>query len=95
MDNLKGDTYSPQTNPDIDADTLKNEETQFESLVDQVGVFGYVLERWNPNPGHGWEHIDSCWGFVGAYDPNSTNYNHYIVDEMKATIEREINKETK
>lgn len=90
LEDLKGDSYNPKVNPDIDADVLKNEETQFEALVEREGVFGYVLERWNPSPGMGWEHLDSCWGFVGQYDESSTNSNHYIVDEMKAMTERQI-----
>lgn len=96
LENLKGDCFNPKANPNQDADTLKNEETQFETLVENEGVFGYVLERWNPAPGTGWEHLDSCWGFVGSYNPESTNTNHYIVEELKATIQRDLNnRETK
>lgn len=90
LENLKGDCFNPSVNPDQDPETLKNEEVQFESLVKREGVFGYVLERWNPEPGTGWEHLDSCWGFIGSYNPDSTNQDHYVVDEMKATIERDI-----
>jgi hypothetical protein len=88
MEDLKGDCYNPEVNPDIDPNTLENEERQFEQRVNQEGVFGYVLEQWNSAPGVGYEHLDSCWGFVGMYSETHENSCHYIVDEMKATIER-------
>lgn len=86
MDNLKGDCYNPKVNTDIDADELKRQELQFENLVMDVGVYGYVLEKWNAEPGYGYEHVDSCWGFVGQYDANNQDFNHYIVDELLSQI---------
>lgn len=83
---LKGDDYNHEVNPNIPIEKLKLEEKQFEKLVNDVGVYGYTLEKWNPMPDHGWEHVDSCWGFVGSYDPNEEHYNHYIVDELKGKI---------
>lgn len=82
MKDLKGDTFNPVHNHDIDPDKLRDEELLFEAEVYREGVYGYVLERWNPEYNKGWEHADSCWGFVGAYDPKSDRYNHYIVDEL-------------
>lgn len=87
MEDLKGDTYNPKVNPDIDPAKLAEEERHFEDLVNREGVYGYVLERWNPEPGKGYEHIDSCWGFVGCYTPTEDTFNHYIVDELKATAQ--------
>jgi hypothetical protein len=83
--NLKGDCYEPKLHPDIDPEELKRQEAEFEDLVGREGVFGYVLERWNPKPGGGYEHIDSCFGFVGQYAPSDRSglFNHYIVDELK------------
>jgi len=86
LKDLKGDCFDPTTNPDIDPDRLADEERKFERAVNEEGVYGYVLERWNLAVDVGWEHIDSCWGFVGQYDPTSEAHDHYIVAELKARI---------
>lgn len=88
LENLKGDCYNPKVNPDIDPEKLRQDELEFEDLVNREGVYGYVLERWNAEPGQGYEHLDSCWGFVGSYSEGDKTFNHYIVDEMKDTIKR-------
>lgn len=87
LDDLKGDSFNPEVNSDIDQDTLKNEELIFETLVENEGVFGYILERKCPACGS-WEHLDSCWGFVGQYSETESRFNHYIIDEMKSQIEK-------
>lgn len=66
--------------------TTDAERSDLIDLINREGVFGYVLEKWNDQVGIGWEHIDSCWGFVGAYTPNEEMFNHYIVEEMKGQI---------
>lgn len=87
LDDLKGDTYRAELHPEIPSETIRAEERAFEELVEREGVFGYVLEYWNPSPGIGWVHMDSCWGFVGSYCASTdSNFNHYIVDEMKSSI---------
>jgi len=86
MQDLKGDSYCRKTNPDIDIVELARQEKEFEDLVNREGVFGYVLEKWNPKPGQGYEHIDSCWGFVGQYSESDSRFNHYIVEELKSQI---------
>ncbi len=83
---LKGDSYNPSVITDIPTDQLQKEERDFERLVNTNGVFGYILERWNPSVGKGWEHVDSCWGFVGAYDSKVEDFTHYIVEELKQQI---------
>lgn len=88
LEDLKGDCFNPKHNPSIDIDTLKQEEIDFESLVNNEGVFGYVLEKWNPEIDKGWEHVDSCWGFVGQYNENEEKFNHYIIGELKKQIEQ-------
>lgn len=88
FENLCGDTFNPKVNPDIPAETLLENFADFQELVNREGVFGYVLERWNPLPNKGWEHVDSCWGFVGAYTESEQTFNHYIVDEMLQTIKQ-------
>ena len=89
LENLKGDCFNPKVNTDIPEEKLRAEELEFEELVNREGVFGYVLEAWNPEPGCGWEHVDSCWGFVGQYSSSETTFNHYIVDELKNQIPKE------
>ena len=86
MDDLKGDMFKPESNTEIAEEQLRKEESDFEELVDSEGVYGYVLEKWNPDIGKGWTHVDSCWGFFGLYRPNTDEFNHYIVEEMKGQI---------
>lgn len=83
MENLKGDMYNPKVNLDINIIELKKEEEEFEQKVYQEGVYGYVLERWNPEVGKGWEEIDSCWGFIGRYGIGN---RHYIVEEFERYV---------
>jgi len=86
MDDLKGDCFSPEANPDIDAEVLKRDEIKFERLVENEGVYGYVLEKWNPEPGSGYEDVTACWGFVGQYAEGDETFEHYIVAEFKTLI---------
>lgn len=51
-------------------------------LANREGIFGYVLEQWDPRVDGGWVHVDSCWGFIGQYTPSEETFNHYIVDEL-------------
>jgi hypothetical protein len=84
MSNLKGDCFNPEVNPDIHWKKLAHEERVFEAKVYNEGVFGYALEKWNPEVDAGWVEVDACWGFIGPY--SDTN-NHYIVNELKSLIE--------
>lgn len=81
---LSGDSFNPEANPEVSPSLLIKEEQAFISLVNNVGIFGYALEKWNPEIGKGWEQIDNCFGFVGPY---GTDNQHYIVDEFINTIE--------
>jgi hypothetical protein len=87
MDDLKGDMFNPKYIADMGfkgtPDDLRADELEFERTVEEQGVYGYELQRWNAEPDHGWEHVDSCWGFIGAY---SASNDHYIVDELKGSI---------
>lgn len=83
LEDLKGDCFNPEVNTDIDPKDLRRDELKFERRVNDDGVFGYILERWNPEIGHGWEHIDSCFGFIGSYTEGAEDYEHYIVEEFK------------
>jgi hypothetical protein len=88
FENLCGDTFNPKWNTEISAETLEREKEEFRDECNREGVYGYVLEKWNAEPGQGYEHIDSCWGFVGSFTEGDRKYHHYIVDEMKETIKR-------
>lgn len=79
---LCGDSFDQLSNPDKCPLVLKKEEDEFRQVVLEEGVYGYELQRWNPEPGAGWEHIDGCWGFIGEYSAESSNRNHYIVPEL-------------
>ena len=79
MRELKGDTYTPQYNQHIDISQLLQEEKAFERMVQEEGVYGYKLERWNPEIDCGWEVVDGCYGFIGRY---SIDHDHYIVEEL-------------
>lgn len=87
FEDLCGDTYNPDCHPEIPREQILKELADFTDLVNREGVYGYVLERWNPEPGKGWEHVDSCWGFVGQYSESEDVFNHDIVDELKSQIE--------
>ena len=87
LDDLKGECFSPQANPDIDATKLAKEEQEFENLVYNYGVYGYKLQVWNPATVIGWTHVNSCYGFVGQYNAKDERFNHYIVEELKLQID--------
>ncbi len=77
IEDLAGDSYEG------DEQGLKD----FIDYVNQEGVFGFSLERWNPSINAGWEHIDSCYGFVGQTESDGSD--HYIVAELKSQIVKE------
>lgn len=90
VDDLKGDVFDFEKSGYTGTrEELAKEEKDFEELAEREGIFGYVLERWNAAPGMGWEHVDSCWGFVGAYTKGDKTFDHYIVQEMIETAEGE------
>lgn len=89
LEDLKGDCFNHEASGYTGTrEELAQEERDFEDLVNREGVFGYVLERWNPAPGKGYEHVDSCWGFVGQHSPGDRSglFDHYIVNELKSQI---------
>lgn len=86
VDDLKGDCFCPETNNTISFEILRQQEIEFENHVYASGVYGYELQYWNTEIDKGWTHVDSCWGFVGAFNELSPKYNHYIVDELKNQI---------
>ena len=83
MINLKGDCFCPAYHPDIDPVALEKQERDFEQRVYDENVYGYTLEKWNPDVCQGWQEVESCWGFVGRYTENN---KHYIVEEFSNMI---------
>jgi hypothetical protein len=86
MEDLMGDCFNPKVNPEIDLKELERQKQEFIDLVNNEGVYGYVLERWDSAVNKGWTEVDSCWGFVGQYSPHEERFNHYIIDELKGQI---------
>lgn len=80
MGDLKGGMYDPSVNPDIDVEQLRREELAFERDVEMLGVWGLELERWNPEPGIGYENVDGVWGIVGDGED--------IIEEFKEQVNR-------
>ena len=86
MKDLKGNCYNPSANPDIDVKVLELQEKAFEEKVYSEGLYGYELQKWSPQINIGWEHVDSCWGFVGTHKDN----DHYIIEEYRDKIKHEL-----
>jgi hypothetical protein len=90
VDDLAGDSFNPKVCFDIDPLVLAKKLVDFTKEVENEGVFGYELQKWNPKPNRGWEHLDSCYGFIGSYNPKVEIYSHYIIDEMIETVRKEL-----
>lgn len=85
MPDLKGDCFNPDANKGMDIKQLAYEERVFETKIANQGVWGYILEVWNPEVDTGWTMIESCFGFVGQ----DKNEQHYIVAEFIERIKEE------
>lgn len=83
-DDLAGDSYSPEVNPDIPASVLAKQEKEFKQRINTEGVWGIIGEYWN---GREWIKADSVWGFVGD-DYESSGY----AAEVRALTIDEYNK---
>jgi hypothetical protein len=66
-EDLAGDTYNVEYNADSvpgGERTILAQEKAFKALIDNEGVWGFVIEKKCPQCNQ-WEHYESCWGFVG------------------------------
>ena len=86
FESIIGDCFCPIAHSNICPKKLEKEKQEFINRIETDGVYGYRLEKWNSKVNHGWEHVDSCWGFVGAHETE----NHCIINEFKETIRRGI-----
>lgn len=76
IEDLKGDTYNVELNADTvpgGKRTIEAQEKAFMELIERDGVWGFVIEYRKPACGTcgrkaDWEHVDSCWGFVGEIE---------------------------
>jgi len=80
LEDLEGDCFDPNANPDIPASRLQRDREDFIAKVNQEGVWGVVGEYFD---GEKWQHADSCFGFVGDDWKNSG----YDTDIMRATLD--------
>ena len=82
IENLKGDQFIYRENPGIDPAQLRADELAFESRIETEGVWGYLVQRWNPSVGVGWETKDSVWGLVGN-DWEGSGYDKDMFAQLK------------
>ncbi|MND22842.1 hypothetical protein D3C76_165430 [compost metagenome] len=64
FEDLCGDTYRPEANPEIPVTTLARQKRAFRARVNREGVYGAVMQCRNTPTGE-WVDIESGWGFVG------------------------------
>lgn len=64
FEDLCGDCYNPEANPDIEVTTLARQKRAFRARVNSQGVYGAVLQV-RAMPTAEWINIESLWGLVG------------------------------
>lgn len=84
LDNLFGDTFNPEANPDIPEPRLERERQAEIERVNRDGVWGVIGEFFD---GEDWQHADSCFGFIGD-DWKDSGYDS---DIMASTLEQANN----
>lgn len=89
LDDLFGDSFDSQVNPEIKAKILERERAAEIDRIQRDGVWGYVSEYWDGNE---WQHADSVWGFIGD-DFNGSGYDTDLMcaamDGLATVQERE------
>jgi hypothetical protein len=65
------------------------EKNNFINNVYKSGVYGYSLQEKNPRFNKGWKILDTVWSFVGQYNPNVEELDHYPVKEFKQKISKD------
>ena len=83
IEDLEGDTYNPKANPDIPEERLKRERAEFAARIEREGVWGLIAQCRGT---HGWETVDSCFGFVGE-DWRGSGYDIDLKSAALETIE--------
>lgn len=71
-DSLFGDTYNPETNPDIPAEQLEREKKEEYAHINCVGVYGYTAQK-KCTHCNSWIDVEtiggSIWGVIGDCYP--------------------------
>jgi len=80
FEDLEGDCFDHEANPDVPASRLQRDREEFIAKVNREGVWGLIGEYFD---GEQWQHADSCFGFVGDDWKNSG----YDTDIMRATLD--------
>jgi hypothetical protein len=80
MDDLKGDTFNREVNPEIPEEKMAEQEREFEALVEREGVWGIIGEYFD---GEVWQYGDSVWGMIG----DNVLDNDYTLDIKSLTID--------
>ena len=76
VEDLEGDCFNPEVNPDVDPAILASEREAFVDRINREGVWGIIGEY---NIGQGWTMADSVWGFVGE-DFEGSGYDLDVKD---------------
>ena len=84
IEDLEGDMFNPDVNPEISAQKLEKERRAFIELVERGGVWGHIAEY---NIGQGWEHGDSRWGYVDdSLAENNTDVKSGGIQALREAI---------
>lgn len=83
FDDLAGDNYNAEANPDVPKHIMDAERQAFIDRVNSDGVWGFRSEVWD---GDEWIETDSCWGFVGD-DFNGSGYEGDFYDSALEAFE--------
>jgi len=90
FEDLAGDCFNPDANPDIPAGELKRQKNNFESRIRNSGVWAHSSSYWS---GRSWEHTEDlahnhiC-GFVGS-DFFGSGYEVQIMEEALDAYNRQ------
>lgn len=82
LEDLSGDTFNREANPNIQESRTAREEKEFRDEVERDGVWGCVGEYRTHTDGL-WITADSVWGFVG----HAWHDSGYDYDIMQATMD--------
>jgi len=65
IDELAGDTYNPEANPDIPKARIDREFEVFKRRIEAEGVWSVLAQYRLDLTADNWQTVDSIWGFVG------------------------------
>jgi len=90
FDDLAGDCFNPDANPDIDPAKLKREENAYKAKIRRSGVWGYRSSYWTGRSwedSEGLEHSAIC-GFVG-FEFFGSGYELQVMEEALDAYNRQ------